>query len=58
MKDGFPPVILPVERRLVYYEALDLAHTKGDYDPFLMLIAEVVTTGFKPHWHALGVKPD
>ena len=34
MKDGFPPVILSVEKRLEYYEALDTAHTKGNYTYF------------------------
>ncbi|MBI9108666.1 MAG: Fic family protein [Spirochaetales bacterium] len=57
MKDGFPPVVLPVEKRLEYYEALDTTHTKGDYSQFLSLIADVVESGFKPYWHALGVKP-
>lgn len=56
MKDGFPPVVLPVEKRLEYYEALDTAHTKGDYNQFLFLITEIVESGFKSYWHALGVK--
>lgn len=55
MKSGFPPVVLPVERRLEYYETLDTAHTKEDYTPFLKLIAAVVEEGFKPYWHVLGV---
>lgn len=54
MKNGFPPVILPVEKRLEYYETLDLAHTKNDYEPFLALISNIVESGFKPYWHALG----
>jgi len=57
MKDGFPPVVLPVEKRLEYYEALDTAHTKNDYNQFLSLIGEVVESGFNPYWHALGVNP-
>ena len=57
MKDGFPPVVLPVEKRLEYYEALDTAHTKGNYNQFLSLIIEIVESGFKPYWHALGVNP-
>lgn len=57
MKSGFPPVVLPVEKRLEYYETLDLAHTKNDYEPSLVLISNVVETGFKPYWHALGVAP-
>ncbi len=37
MKDGFPPAVLPVGKRLEYYEALDTAHAKNDYEPFLSL---------------------
>ncbi|NOY69977.1 MAG: Fic family protein [Deltaproteobacteria bacterium] len=58
IKAGFPPVVLPVEKRLDYYEALDTAHTKGDYQPFLSLIIAVVEAGFNPYWHALGIKND
>ncbi len=57
MKSGFPPAVLPVEKRLEYYEALDCAHTKNDYRPFLVLMADVVESAFKPYWHALGIKP-
>lgn len=39
MKDGFPPVIIKVENRLAYYDALDLAHTTGDYNSFIKLVA-------------------
>jgi len=55
MKSGFPPVVLPVEGRLEYYEALDTAHTKEDYTLFFKLMAAVVEEGFKPYWHVLGV---
>lgn len=55
MKAGFPSVVLPVEKRLEYYEALDIAHTKNDYKPFLSLIEDVVESGFQPYWHALGI---
>lgn len=58
MKDGYPPVFFPVERRLDYYEVLDAAHTKKDYKPFLNLSAEVAEAGFKPYWYALGATPD
>jgi Fic family protein len=56
LKSGFPPVVLPVERRLEYYEALDLAHTKNNYEPFLRLVSTIVELGFKPYWHVLRVK--
>lgn len=55
MKSGFPPVIMPVEKRLDYYEALDTAHTRNDYEPFLMLVTEIVESAFLPYWHALGM---
>lgn len=42
MKDGFPPVVIKVENRLVYYEALDKAHTAKDYDDFIQLVAQEV----------------
>lgn len=42
MKDGYPPIIIKVENRLVYYEALDKAHTTNDYQNFISLVeAEV-----------------
>ncbi len=56
MKDGYPPVVLPVEKRLEYYEALDMAHVKGDYSLFLSLMAGISEDSFKPYWHALGVR--
>jgi Fic family protein len=57
MKSGFPPVVLPVEKRLEYYESLDAAHTTNDYVPFLRLIVKIVEDGFGPYFHALGVVP-
>lgn len=57
MKSGFPPIVLPVERRLEYYETLDLAHTKGNYEPFLRLISELAEAGFEPYWFVLRVAP-
>ena len=56
MKAGFPAAVLPVEKRLEYYEALDAAHTQNDYQPFLSLIIEIVELGFEPYWHVLSVK--
>jgi hypothetical protein len=56
MKAGFPAAILPVEQRLQYYEALDQAHTRRGFRPFLALIVEIVEQGFQPYWTALGIK--
>jgi len=56
MKSGFPATVLPVTRRLEYYQALDNAHVKNDYTIFLALIAEIVEDSFKPYWFALGLE--
>lgn len=41
MRRGFLPVIIPVENRLTYYDALDTAHTSGDYSLFIELVASL-----------------
>lgn len=56
MKAGFPAAVLPVSKRLEYYEALDSAHCTGNYDSFVELVAEVVEQSFEPYWWALGVE--
>jgi Fic family protein len=55
LQAGFPPAVLPVERRLAYYEALEADHVRGDREPFLRMVAEVVREGFQPYFHALGL---
>ncbi|MDC7697648.1 Fic family protein [Vogesella indigofera] len=55
LKSGFPAIVLPVERRLAYYQALDKAHVDGDIRDFVALVAECVRDGFAPYWHVLGV---
>ncbi|MBU9713447.1 Fic family protein [Evansella tamaricis] len=42
MKDGFPPIVIKVENRIAYYEALDKAHTQKEYDDFIKLVAREV----------------
>ena len=55
MKAGYPPVVISVDQRLAYYEALDLAHTQQNYQPFLELIYQAVVNSFEPYWQALGL---
>lgn len=55
LKAGFPAIVVPVARRLAYYEALDTAHVEGDMGPFMELVAECVREGFAPYWHVLGI---
>lgn len=55
MKAGFPAIVLPVSARLAYYEALDAAHARQDYGPFVEMIVEFARQGFLPYWHAMGI---
>ena len=55
LKAGFPAIVLPVERRLAYYQALDKAHVDDDLSDFLALVADCVREGFEPYWHVLGL---
>lgn len=40
MRSGYVPVIIKKDNRLKYYEALDKAHTTGDYTEFVKLVTE------------------
>ncbi|MFA7070468.1 MAG: Fic family protein, partial [Sulfurimonas sp.] len=54
IKAGFPPVVIELEDRLEYYKALDIAHTKNDYKPFLKLLKKVVEKSFEPYFYIVG----
>ncbi|WP_304819344.1 hypothetical protein [uncultured Clostridium sp.] len=41
MNHGYNPVIIKKEDRLKYYEAVDKAHTIGDYTDFINLITRL-----------------
>jgi Fic family protein len=41
MRHGYLPIIIPVEQRLSYYEALDSAHTDKNYDLFIDLVSQL-----------------
>jgi hypothetical protein len=41
IRSGYLPVIIPVENRFNYYDALDTAHTTDDYSLFIALVAEL-----------------
>ena len=40
IKSGYVPVIIKKENRIKYYEALDKAHTTGDYTDFVKLVTK------------------
>lgn len=50
---GFPAIVLPVERRLAYYAALDTAHMDGDLAPFTGLVADSLREAFAQYAFAL-----
>lgn len=53
MRAGLPATIITVEQRLDYYQTLDIAHTTGNYQPFVELVAKAVIKSFEPYWWAL-----
>jgi Fic family protein len=55
IKAGYPPIVLPVQRRLEYYAALDAAHIDGDLAPFIGLVADCMQEEFSQYWFVLGV---
>lgn len=56
MQAGLPATVITVDQRLDYYQVLDVAHTTGDYQPFVELVIKAVAKSFEPYWWALGVK--
>src|SRR5690625_1846251 len=54
MKEGYPPVIIKVENRLEYYEALDKAHTTEDYSNFIALVKKEVEDSLDLYLSAIG----
>ena len=52
-KNGYPPVIIKVENRLAYYEALDKAQTTKDYRDFISLVEAAVEDSLDLHLQAI-----
>ncbi|WP_040982664.1 Fic family protein [Oceanobacillus jeddahense] len=49
MKSGFPPITIEKDDRFRYYEVLDISGTKGDYQPFVLFIAERAVSTLEKH---------
>jgi hypothetical protein len=45
MKDGFPPIVIKVENRCLYYKTLDKAHTGQGCNDVIQLVAKEVGDG-------------
>ncbi|MGY3715597.1 Fic family protein [Sutcliffiella cohnii] len=54
MKEGFPPIVIKVENRLAYYEALEKAHTQKVYDDFIKLVTTEVEDSLDLYLSAIG----
>ncbi|MBA9028829.1 Fic family protein [Peribacillus huizhouensis] len=54
MKAGFPAVVIKVENRLAYYEALDKSHTTKDYHDFIQLIVKEVEDSLNLYLSAIS----
>src|SRR5690606_37840888 len=46
MKSGYPPIVIPKEKRSEYYTALDHAHTSGDKTMFISLVTDILEETF------------
>ena len=53
MNSGYNPVIIKKESRLKYYEALDKAHTTGNYTDFVKLVTELEVEMLKKYLELL-----
>ena len=53
MNSGYNPVIIKKESRLKYYEALDKAHTTGDYTDFVKLVTKLEVEMLKKYLELL-----
>jgi Fic family protein len=54
MKAGFPAVVIKVENRLAYYEALDKSHTTKNYQDFIQLMVKEVEDSLNLYLSALS----
>ncbi|UOE58943.1 Fic family protein [Priestia filamentosa] len=54
MKAGFPAIVIKVENRLAYYEALDKSHTTQNYHDFIQLIVKEVEDSLNLYLSALS----
>lgn len=54
MKSGYLPCVITVERRLQYYEALDVWVTKNETQPFIKLVADAQIDALKQYQRILG----
>lgn len=49
LRNGYLPVVIQVADRLAYYDALDTAHTTGDYSAFIKMVVDAEIAEIKKH---------
>ena len=54
MKNGYPPIVIKVENRLAYDNALDKSHVMKDYQDFIMLVASEVEASLDLYLSAIN----
>lgn len=54
IKNGYPPIIIKNEIRTKYYEALDKAHTSGDYTDFIKLVTQAEVQSLDMYLKVIG----
>lgn len=54
MRVGYPPVVIKVENRLVYYDALDKAHAAHAYEDLIDLVTIEVEASLDLYLQAIG----
>jgi hypothetical protein len=55
LKAGYPPCVITVENRLIYYETFDQWVAYGKTNAFIKFISEDVLEGFKTYKVVLGI---
>ncbi|MEH6822992.1 MAG: hypothetical protein V7629_03670 [Motiliproteus sp.] len=49
LRNGYLPVVIQVADRLAYYDALDTAHTTGDYSAFIKMAVDAEIAVLEKH---------
>ena len=54
MKEGYPPIIIRVENRLAYYEAIDKSIAQNEFTDFIKLVGQEVERSLDLYLSVLG----
>ena len=54
MRNGYPPLVITKEQRFEYYDALDTAHTTGNYTKFVKMLVELANKALDFYLSIIG----